>query len=654
MSNIVHDKYHRQNHHSFITSAVTDMGLDPIASKELPFSGEFVMDNADHNDWLLSSDRAAFEWVSGYNDTDSLKFDVGISGAIGKTIIYPFGEFGNVVIANGRTDVPSLSVVGKSIFTDDIVHDGNLTVSTINTTGISAGNILISGNDGFALNVTNGLSKFNDVTGGNFTITGNTGVAGDVAVGGDLNVHENLYFTSGIASGGFLNVAGSAFFENLKVGGKIEATNYYFERTTGINIPSDGGWKLSGTLSDEKKPLIPGKDSGAVSYEPGINNMTLSAMGLSSDSWVSFGGNVLIHGNSLYVDASETHFTEPLFVDGITGTKANIDELSGGDIKATYLSGTSATFDSLSGISLSAGYLSGIKATFNDLTGINLSGDKLTIGNLSFNNDINVTEFNQISADGIYFYHEPSDEDTITLTKNEEWGNGLITTQSLLATKLIEVQNTVTREDTIPGITNDQLNYKHRVPNIDFCDNEYFDYVPSRPRNQNQAYGDGQRKVYRITDYDNNYMPNKRMNTWEFRRWYHQASSRVWQAGEYNGVKHILECFIYPEPMYSLVNEGYELRFYVRLVFSGNSTLSNQITFQEIDADGQETHKYLSINRMCGSTNGKYLTYGELAGGNASSSVRLLACVYLNLEQGPIVQVIGRSKLEPSEGWFIK
>ena len=640
MSNIVHDKYHHQTHHSFINPDVTDAGLDPIASKELPFSGEFIMDNADNDTWLLSSDRVAFEWVSGYNNADSLKFDVGISGTNGKTITYPSGNFGNVVISGGLADVPVLSVVGKTIFTDDIIHNGNLKVSSIDATNISADTVLISGNDGFVLNVTNGSSRFNDVTGNDFTITGNTGVTGDVVVGGnaevggDLNVHENLYFTSGIANCGFLNVAGSAFFKDLKVSGKIEAPEYYFERTTGINIPSDGGWKLSGTMSNTEKGLIPDKDEGAVTYDPGINNMTLSAMGLSSDSWASFGGNVLIHGDNFYVDADETYFTEPIFVDEIVGTKA--------------------TFDELSGINLSGAYLSGTKATFDELSGINLSANNLIVGNIMFSGENSQTTLHNITADKMSFYEEGYGDQNnlvISLTKNTNWGGGLVWTQSLRATKVIEISTNDISRSSNP--VTDSTNYRYRVPNIGFCDDEYLDLVLKRAEGQSQSYTGSNAKnlVWRITDGEGHHMPNEALNTWQFRQWYHQARGRIWEGGQFNGYKHVVECLIPQKAYNSIVNSGYVLEFYVRFVFDGNVTLTNQLTFQLLDNDGHGTGRYLSLNRMYGA-NGSALTMSELRGG-VSGTLRVLTRVYLDLYQGPKVEIIGRSQLAPAAGWFI-
>ena len=41
MSNRFHNKYHRHNHHTAPTSIDVDSALDPIASPEFPYLGEF-------------------------------------------------------------------------------------------------------------------------------------------------------------------------------------------------------------------------------------------------------------------------------------------------------------------------------------------------------------------------------------------------------------------------------------------------------------------------------------------------------------------------------------------------------------------------------------------------------------------------------------
>lgn len=43
MSNRFHQKFHRNNHHSFKDNSIPDAGYDPIASSEAPFRGEFVL-----------------------------------------------------------------------------------------------------------------------------------------------------------------------------------------------------------------------------------------------------------------------------------------------------------------------------------------------------------------------------------------------------------------------------------------------------------------------------------------------------------------------------------------------------------------------------------------------------------------------------------
>lgn len=46
MSNRFHSKYHRQNHHTYTNAYNADAGHDPIASREQPFKGDFVLAGA--------------------------------------------------------------------------------------------------------------------------------------------------------------------------------------------------------------------------------------------------------------------------------------------------------------------------------------------------------------------------------------------------------------------------------------------------------------------------------------------------------------------------------------------------------------------------------------------------------------------------------
>ena len=41
-----HDKLHRANHHSVVSPGLPDSAYDPIASKDHPFRGDFVLSGA--------------------------------------------------------------------------------------------------------------------------------------------------------------------------------------------------------------------------------------------------------------------------------------------------------------------------------------------------------------------------------------------------------------------------------------------------------------------------------------------------------------------------------------------------------------------------------------------------------------------------------
>ena len=81
MSNRFHSKFHRQNHHTYANSYNADAGHDPIASREQPFQGDFVLSGA------LSS-HAPNSAVAGYfysNNTALCAF-------AGKQALYAFSK----------------------------------------------------------------------------------------------------------------------------------------------------------------------------------------------------------------------------------------------------------------------------------------------------------------------------------------------------------------------------------------------------------------------------------------------------------------------------------------------------------------------------------------------------------------------------------
>ena len=99
MSNRFHSKFHRQNHHTYTSGTNPDAGHDPIASREQPFRGDFVLSGA-------LSCSAPTSAVAGYFVTNNTAL-CAIAGFRGIYVRTPVvaGEFlstaGNAISAYG-------------------------------------------------------------------------------------------------------------------------------------------------------------------------------------------------------------------------------------------------------------------------------------------------------------------------------------------------------------------------------------------------------------------------------------------------------------------------------------------------------------------------------------------------------------------------
>jgi len=96
MSNRFHSKFHRQNHHTYISPTNPDAGHDPIASPEQPFYGDFVLKGA-------LSCVASPSAVAGYFYSDNTAL-CAIAGQTGQ-YIYSYGDIGLEVYSSQSTAI---------------------------------------------------------------------------------------------------------------------------------------------------------------------------------------------------------------------------------------------------------------------------------------------------------------------------------------------------------------------------------------------------------------------------------------------------------------------------------------------------------------------------------------------------------------------
>lgn len=143
MSNRFHSKFHRQNHHTYTSVTNPDAGHDPIASREQPFWGDFVLAGA-------LSCVAPASAVAGYFNSNFTAL-CAIAGQRGQ-YIYSFGNLGLEVYSAQST---AISAVGPYI--------GANISSSIYGINVYGGQYGINTNSPFY-----GINSYGGTHGGNF------------------------------------------------------------------------------------------------------------------------------------------------------------------------------------------------------------------------------------------------------------------------------------------------------------------------------------------------------------------------------------------------------------------------------------------------------------------------------------------------------
>lgn len=190
-----HDKLHRKNHHSNPTDGFPDSAVDPIASREEPFQGDFVINGLLSSslgiDILSANIRGNLNAENIYvRDTTYTNF---ISGQGTETIISDgaltgYGDFTCTLdFQNGvYLNTPNTYILGDSYIT------GQLSAGTleINTDANIHNNLQVDGSATIDIDLT---------VSNNATIDGNLLVRGNLSALGDVSVIEtNMISTSAV------------------------------------------------------------------------------------------------------------------------------------------------------------------------------------------------------------------------------------------------------------------------------------------------------------------------------------------------------------------------------------------------------------------------------------------------------------------------
>jgi hypothetical protein len=131
-----HDKLHRYNHHTVATPGFVDSATDPIASKESPFRGDFILNGSLSSSGQCTSKSATFlsgdiytNWETGGVMTTNEVGSNTRNGPLTLTLNYNSG-----VYINGAYGSHAKLVVGapEALFDQGTISVTNIDAKTLN------------------------------------------------------------------------------------------------------------------------------------------------------------------------------------------------------------------------------------------------------------------------------------------------------------------------------------------------------------------------------------------------------------------------------------------------------------------------------------------------------------------------------------------
>ena len=194
-----HDKLHRKNHHTLPSADYPDSAIDPIASHEEPFQGDFVINGS-------LSTNGTIQFYSAVLAGDMTSEDLYVRGTTYTNFIS--GDSTETIISDG-----ALTGYGERTMTMDFRNGiyAKTPIFTI-TDDLSVGGNLYGKSVTYEnLNVT-----------GNSTINGNTTVGGDVLISGNASIND-ISFTYGIISSVNNNI--SLYSKSINTGTTLISTS---------------------------------------------------------------------------------------------------------------------------------------------------------------------------------------------------------------------------------------------------------------------------------------------------------------------------------------------------------------------------------------------------------------------------------------------
>lgn len=255
MSNLLHPKFHRRNHHTYGNSANPDAGHDPIASPDSPFRGDFV----------LSGGLSASAPLSGYAGS----FYSSLTGLVVQSPRTALLTRGNVVIEG------NLTVSGNTSFaTGGGSSPGNITLPVLTSTSEA---ITITDYYKIGLNIDTRTLAYNN---------GKLGLQPSIT---PQNVNASYLFGNGLVSGldntGTTRVSANIDNTTIRlVNGKLATDGYQF--TDGLASTYDGT-KITARVNVDNLTIKVGTGNvlkSGFTFGTGVKLTNDNAIGLNLDN----------------------------------------------------------------------------------------------------------------------------------------------------------------------------------------------------------------------------------------------------------------------------------------------------------------------------------------------------------------------------------
>ena len=321
-----HDKLHRKNHHSIATVGYADSATDPIASREEPFQGDFVVNG------MLSS-SLGIDLLSANFTTD---VEIGRDAHVGGVM-----RVDEILYINQLSGTSS-----ETIFSDSVVlgnGENTFTVSYANGVYVNTPLIRISNN----MNVISSLTVGNYISANNYLLVNNPSSSNNIAFLVKQNSENNIIarFSSDIKNDCF-----EISKTSINVGLNLSASeNFLLNKNLSVlgntilnNVLINGSVSTLGDVSVIETSILATSALSVINYgtETGL---TIQQFGESNIADFKSGENTI-----LKIDTNGLAISGNIYVNGnISSSNINILQSTSGNWDQSYtgLTSTSANWN---------------------------------------------------------------------------------------------------------------------------------------------------------------------------------------------------------------------------------------------------------------------------------------------------------------------